>query len=206
MHQKLTFEELKSNSSVLIIAGSETTATALSAITYYLCTNRQALDKLTHEVRTAFSSEEEIEMVSAQQLQYMQAVMNEGLRMYPPVPTGIVRRVTDDGGVFLGQYVPSGVSLRSFLLSFARGQERDADEVVIHRRWYRSGIGLPSTARRTSPFLTLLSPNVGSMMLASLATRRKRSNRSRSALETALAESKLHYPLPSTITCSVLRC
>ncbi|KAI3542082.1 cytochrome P450 [Colletotrichum abscissum] len=106
--QKLTFEELKSNSSVLIIAGSETTATALSAITYYLCTNRQALDKLTHEVRTAFSSEEEIEMVSAQQLQYMQAVMNEGLRMYPPVPTGIVRRVTDDGGVFLGQYVPSG--------------------------------------------------------------------------------------------------
>lgn len=111
MHQKLNFEELKSNSSVLIIAGSETTATALSAITYYLCTNRQALEKLTHEVRTAFSSEEEIEMVSAQQLQYMQAVMNEGLRMYPPVPTGIVRRVTDDGGVFLGRYVPSGVSL-----------------------------------------------------------------------------------------------
>ncbi|KAK1707539.1 cytochrome P450 ClCP1, partial [Colletotrichum acutatum] len=106
--QKLNFEELKSNSSVLIIAGSETTATALSAITYYLCTNRQALEKLTHEVRTAFSSEAEIEMVSAQQLQYLQAVMNEGLRMYPPVPTGIVRRVTDDGGVFLGQYVPSG--------------------------------------------------------------------------------------------------
>ncbi|WYZ42535.1 hypothetical protein EsH8_VI_000234 [Colletotrichum jinshuiense] len=105
--QELTFNELKSNSSILIIAGSETSATALSAITYYLCTHSSALGKLNSEVRNAFSTEDDIDMVSVQKLQYMQAVINEGLRMYPPVPTGIVRRVTEGGGIFLGQYVPS---------------------------------------------------------------------------------------------------
>lgn len=108
--QELTFNELKANSSTLIIAGSETTATALSAITYYLVTHSSALGKLNSEVRNAFSTEDDIDMVSVQKLQYMQAVINEGLRMYPPVPTGVVRRVTDDGGIFLGQYVPSDVS------------------------------------------------------------------------------------------------
>ncbi|KZL68279.1 trichothecene C-15 hydroxylase (cytochrome P450), partial [Colletotrichum tofieldiae] len=106
--QALTFEELKSNSSTLIIAGSETTATALSAATYYVLSNPDSLKKLNDEVRNAFTSEDDIDMVSVQKLVYLQAVINEALRMYPPVPTGIMRRVTDDGGVFLGQYVPSG--------------------------------------------------------------------------------------------------
>ncbi|KAF9873804.1 cytochrome P450 [Colletotrichum karsti] len=106
--QGLTFDELRANSSTLIIAGSETTATALSAITYYLTTNTNALKKLNDEVRSAFGSEDEIDMVSVQKLQYMQAVINEGLRMYPPVPTGIMRRVSEGDGFFLGQYVPKG--------------------------------------------------------------------------------------------------
>ncbi|OHW89503.1 cytochrome p450 [Colletotrichum incanum] len=106
--QELTFEELKSNSSTLIIAGSETTATALSAATYYVLSNTDSLKKLKDEVHNAFTSEDDIDMVSVQKLVYLQAVINEALRMYPPVPTGIMRRVTDDGGVFLGQYVPSG--------------------------------------------------------------------------------------------------
>ncbi|KAL0938610.1 trichothecene c-15 hydroxylase [Colletotrichum truncatum] len=106
--QELNFEELRANSSTLIVAGSETTATALSAITYYLTTHTRAMTKLNEEVRSAFSTEADIDMVSVQKLQYMQAVVNEGLRMYPPVPTGIMRRVSEGEGLFLGQYVPKG--------------------------------------------------------------------------------------------------
>ncbi|KAK6213619.1 trichothecene C-15 hydroxylase (cytochrome P450) [Colletotrichum tabaci] len=107
--RELTLDELKSNASTLIIAGSETTATALSGITYFILSDANVHQKLNDEIRGAFASEGEIDMVSVQKLGYLQAVINEGLRMYPPVPTGIMRRVTDDGGVFLGQYVPSGV-------------------------------------------------------------------------------------------------
>ncbi|OLN96220.1 Isotrichodermin C-15 hydroxylase 11, partial [Colletotrichum chlorophyti] len=106
--QELTIKELESNASVLIVAGSETTATALSAITYYLLRNRDTLQRLNNEVRSSFTSESDITMVSVQKLDYLQAVINEGIRMYPPVPTGVMRRVTDDGGIFLGQCVPRG--------------------------------------------------------------------------------------------------
>lgn len=111
--QELQFEELRANSSTLIIAGSETTATALSAITYYLTTHTSALETLNNEVRSAFTSEDDINMVSVQKLQYMQAIINESLRMYPPVPTGIMRRVSEGDGLFLGQHVPKGVSCSS---------------------------------------------------------------------------------------------
>ncbi|KAF3803795.1 Isotrichodermin C-15 hydroxylase [Colletotrichum gloeosporioides] len=105
---ELQFEELRANSSTLIVAGSETTATALSAITYYLTTHTSALEKLNNEVRSAFATENDINMVSVQKLQYMQAIINESLRMYPPVPTGIMRRVSEGDGLFLGQHVPKG--------------------------------------------------------------------------------------------------
>ncbi|EFQ31351.1 cytochrome P450 [Colletotrichum graminicola M1.001] len=104
--EALTFDELKVNSSTLITAGSETTATALSAMTYYLLTNPNALKKASDEIRNTFTSEADIDMISSQKLVYMHAVINEALRMYPPAPSGIPRRVKSDGGVFLGQYVP----------------------------------------------------------------------------------------------------
>ncbi|KAK1963103.1 cytochrome P450 [Colletotrichum sublineola] len=102
----LTFEELRGNSATLIGAGSETTATALSAMTYYLLKTPDALKKLQDEVRNTFASEADIDIISAQKLVYIQGVINEGLRLYPPAPIGLPRRVGTDGGVYLGQYVP----------------------------------------------------------------------------------------------------
>lgn len=106
----MTFTELASHASVLIIAGSETTATALSAATYYLGMNPRTLAALTNEVRTSFSSEEEIDLISVQRLSYMLAVLDEALRMHPPVPSGQPRMIAEGGDVILGQYVPAGVS------------------------------------------------------------------------------------------------
>lgn len=56
----LTDVELEANSRVLIIAGSETTATLLSGVTYWLLRTPKALEKVTEEVRTAMHSEAEI--------------------------------------------------------------------------------------------------------------------------------------------------
>lgn len=49
-------------------------------------------------------------MINVQRLPYMNAVVSEGLRMYPPVPTGIPRRVGPGGGVFFGEFIPENVS------------------------------------------------------------------------------------------------
>lgn len=80
------------NSSILIIAGSETTATLLSGATFYLLTNPSSYKKLVSEIRTTFSSNEDITITSTARLQYLQACLEESLRLYPPVATGLPRR------------------------------------------------------------------------------------------------------------------
>lgn len=103
--------KLRINASLLIIAGSETTATLLSGVTYLLTTNPEALRKLTEEVRSAFQTEEEIDFTSVSSLQYMLACLDEALRIYPPAPLGLPRQTPKGGATIAGHYVPEDVSI-----------------------------------------------------------------------------------------------
>lgn len=105
----LTAKELTSNSALFLVAGSETTATMLSGTTYALLKNPGAMKKLCAEIRTEFKSQDEITFERVGQLPYLLAVLNEGLRMYPPVPTGFPRRVPEGGETVSGYYVPDKV-------------------------------------------------------------------------------------------------
>lgn len=73
--------EIVENANLLIVAGSETTASQLSGTTFYLLTNRDKYDKLVSEIRGAFKREEDINMLSVNELKYMHAVLEEGFRM-----------------------------------------------------------------------------------------------------------------------------
>lgn len=73
-------------------------------------TNLDALEKLTAEVRGAFKSEDEIDFMSVSNLPYLLACLDEALRMYPPVPTGLPRVVPPAGASIAEHYVPGGVS------------------------------------------------------------------------------------------------
>lgn len=106
----LTGDELNSNAMILLTAGSETSAATLSGATYYLLTNKSALDKLCNEVRSAFQSEGKITFTSVTRLRYLNAVIEETLRLYPPVPSALARRTLPGGNVIDGQFVPGNVS------------------------------------------------------------------------------------------------
>ncbi|GKU08617.1 unnamed protein product [Fusarium langsethiae] len=103
--------EIIENASLLIIAGSETTATLLSGTTYYLLKNPDKLSKLTNEIRSRFNSEEEITLTAVDQLQYLLACFSEGLRMYPPVPAGLARLAPKGGELIEGYWVPEKTSV-----------------------------------------------------------------------------------------------
>ncbi|CAG8973327.1 hypothetical protein HYALB_00000090 [Hymenoscyphus albidus] len=92
----VSYQELLETCVSFIIGGSETTATLLSGLTYYLLENPRVLAKLTHEVRTSFSSQEEINSAKIPNLTYLPAVLSEALRLFPPVP-GHMRRVVPSG-------------------------------------------------------------------------------------------------------------
>lgn len=66
------------------MAGSETTASLLSGVIYYLLKNPSVLEKLVKEIRSAFPTEEAITIASVSSLKYESAVLQEGLRIFPP--------------------------------------------------------------------------------------------------------------------------
>lgn len=108
------------NASLLVIAGSETTASLLSGAFYLLGTNRDALDKVVREVRSAFNSEEEIDLISVNRLDYMMACLKESLRQYPPVTQGMPRVVPKGGHNIAGNWISEDVSSPSILYGPAR--------------------------------------------------------------------------------------
>ena len=98
--------ELKMQAALLTVAGSETTATALCGITYYICRDMQVYQKLVNEIRSAFNSMDEITGRATEHLRYLRAVIEEGLRLYPPIAGGLPR--VSPGEVVDGHYIPKG--------------------------------------------------------------------------------------------------
>lgn len=104
-------EEIGATTEVLLIAGSETTATLLCGATFCLLKNPDSLQKLTDEVRNAFSSAADMTLRSLARLPYLQACLDEALRLYPPVPGTLPRRVLPQGDIVNGQFIPGNVRL-----------------------------------------------------------------------------------------------
>lgn len=107
----LSLGEHHSMGSLFMIAGTETTATALSGVTYYLTRNPDAMKKLTDEIRSSHTSYEDMTLESVARLKYLMAVLQEGLRMYPPVPSHLFRRTPKGGAELCGQWVPDDTSV-----------------------------------------------------------------------------------------------
>ena len=107
----MTRKEILQAASALVIAGSETTATLLSGSTFYLLKNPDCLRRVTDEVRGAFASADDIKLSTVEKLPYLCAVLEESLRIYPPVPAVFLRRTKPDGLVVDGKFVPGNVSL-----------------------------------------------------------------------------------------------
>ncbi|KAL9108200.1 MAG: hypothetical protein Q9187_008323, partial [Circinaria calcarea] len=107
----MTLDEIKKSFDVVLIAGSETTATMLSGTTYHLMNNKPALQRLAAEIRAAFNTEEDITILSTSKLHYLNAVIQEGLRIYPPVPTILPRYTLPEGDVINGHFIPGNTQV-----------------------------------------------------------------------------------------------
>ena len=108
----LTEQEIVINASMLVIAGSETTATAMAGLTFWLLHTPTALRKATEEVRGLFREDDDIDFSNATSMSmpYLAACIEEALRMYPPTPAGLPRIVENDM-IVAGNLVPKSVSM-----------------------------------------------------------------------------------------------
>ena len=115
-----TSKEIASHFNVIMMAGTVTTATFLSGVLYYLGHNREALGNLQDEIRGTFSELEAINSKELLNCMYLNAVVEEGLRIYPPAGAAHLSRIVPKGGcVISGCFIPEGVcDLFTFHSSF----------------------------------------------------------------------------------------
>lgn len=68
------------------------------------------MQKLQREIRDAFKEASAITGFSVSSLPYLNAVIQEALRMFPPLPLGLPRIVPAGGVMIDGLFIPGGVS------------------------------------------------------------------------------------------------
>ncbi|KAL4898954.1 putative sterigmatocystin biosynthesis P450 monooxygenase stcF [Aspergillus multicolor] len=103
--------EMVSNASAIVLAGSETSATLLSGCIWLLLTNPEHLQQLTRRIRARFNKAAAINAQTVGQIDGLQAVIEESLRLYPPVPMQSNRIVPAPGASIAGVWVPGGTSV-----------------------------------------------------------------------------------------------
>ncbi|XP_038902695.1 cytochrome P450 89A2-like [Benincasa hispida] len=111
-NRKLTDEEMVSICSEFLIAGTDTTSTALQWIMANLVKNPEIQNKLLAEMKGVMGdgSMEEVKEEDLEKLAYLKAVVLEGLRRHPPVHFVLPHAVKED--TMLEDYViPKNVTV-----------------------------------------------------------------------------------------------
>jgi cytochrome P450 len=106
----ITTKEVEATATVLIGAGSETTATLLSGCTGLLLQNPAVMSKLQGQLRSTFESADDITVTGLNKIPYIMAVLEESMRLYPPVPVMLPRKTPPEGTAICGHFIPGNVS------------------------------------------------------------------------------------------------
>ncbi|KAJ7172021.1 cytochrome P450 [Mycena filopes] len=97
--EKPSFAEVVADGVLSIIAGSDTTAIALSSFVWFILSNPDAYRRVQAEVDAVYADGESMLDVSRHgDLRFLTACLNETLRLQPPVPTNGTRQVPKGGG------------------------------------------------------------------------------------------------------------
>jgi cytochrome P450 len=87
--------------------GSESTAFAIATTFWQLLHHPAALERLTAEVRAAFSSVADIRLgPTLDSCSYLRACIDETMRVFPPIPNYLPRHVQPGGLTVDDQYLP----------------------------------------------------------------------------------------------------
>ncbi|CAJ0540849.1 Ff.00g077560.m01.CDS01 [Fusarium sp. VM40] len=93
------------------VAGSDTTATAIRSTMLHIITNPQVYAKLRAEIANTTYTESIIPDSLGRELPYLQAVIKEGLRIFPPVAGLMAKQVPPQGDTWKGQFIPGGTKI-----------------------------------------------------------------------------------------------
>ncbi|GES99830.1 cytochrome P450 [Rhizophagus clarus] len=113
-NQTLTNEELRYNVAIFMLAGHDTTANALTTILYLLAVHKDAQKKVRDEILRVLGDDLVPSKEQQKELKYMDMVINENLRLYPPIAQ-LPRRLPLQDVKFRDHVIPAKTPIILFI-------------------------------------------------------------------------------------------
>ncbi|TFK34044.1 cytochrome P450 [Crucibulum laeve] len=151
---RLSDDEAAADASLLIASSLETTSQAITTIFRHLAADKIVLARLQAELDEVVGAEvDELDYATLEKLQYLDACVQESLRIIPPAPAGPPRTTGEKGAIILERYVPPNTTV--YVPTWAL--QRDADnfrdpEAFIPERWLPGSTISPHNTDAFIPF------------------------------------------------------
>ena len=102
---------LNGDARLIIVAGSDTIAITLTHIFYYLAVDSVQVEKLRVELKTLIKPNNSFRVRDVQHGNHLNGIINEALRIHPPVASG-TNRITPVQGITIdGVFVPGNTNV-----------------------------------------------------------------------------------------------
>ncbi|KAK1991880.1 cytochrome P450 [Colletotrichum falcatum] len=151
----LTQNECETEVLFQIIAGSDTTATAIRTTFLYTMTSPRAYHSLKQEIATAIAEgrvSSPITYEEGKKLPYLQAVIYEGLRMNAPFTGHCSKEVPPEGDTVNGRFIPGGTRIAQNVWGTLRRFDvfgKDAD-LFRPERWIEADAAARDRMQKTT--------------------------------------------------------
>ncbi|KAE9402839.1 cytochrome P450 [Gymnopus androsaceus JB14] len=112
--ERPALKEVVADGALAIIAGSDTTSSALSTLFFLLMNHPMIYEQLETEIDRVYPTDADpLDATKHGEMPYLSACINEALRLYPPVPTNGPREVptASTGKVVSGRFIPPGTQI-----------------------------------------------------------------------------------------------
>ncbi|KAJ2985423.1 hypothetical protein NUW58_g5537 [Xylaria curta] len=111
--ESISPDEIRNNAQSYIIAGSDTTSSTLDYLVWTLCRNPEIKSRLLKELEVL---PDDFTYEDLRHVRYLDHVIDESLRAFTTVPSGLPREVPKGGAELCGYHIPAGytVSAQSY--------------------------------------------------------------------------------------------
>ncbi|KAL6901429.1 cytochrome P450 [Trichoderma evansii] len=112
--------ELRGNASAYIVAGSDSTAVSLTYLVWSVCRDPKVKAALLAELRTLPA---DFTIADLRDMSYLNAVIDETLRLYSGIQSALPRWVPDSGDNLAGYWLPGGTTVCTQAYSMHRNPD-----------------------------------------------------------------------------------
>lgn len=124
------------NAALIIPAGSDTISTTVAGCTYLLLKSPEAMVSVHKELRAEFAPEADITIAGLGSLLYIMAVIDEALRIYPPLSGDLRRKIPPGGAGLSGHFLLGGTIFSVYALAASQSAANFAQpRRFVPERW-----------------------------------------------------------------------